>query len=107
MQGAVDIKPDFVERRVINFGAVGGKDQSVVCVYVFIDLNACSVPNILVAAQKCTQLFQKLPVVIVVEFEAMTGEHKQSWIAAGAVHFVRIQSHKVLNVFLDLGVVMA
>ena len=107
MQGAVDIKPDFIKGGVVDLSAVSGENQRIVSVYIFVDLHAGGIPNVLVPAQECAQFIQKLPVVIVVEFEAMTGEHKQSWIAAGAVQLIRIQVQEILNVFFDLGIVVA
>ena len=88
---AVDGKIQGVKGGIHDASAVGTVDQGFVSLYVFVQLNIRTVPDILLATQGDTDLVQKIPVLLAVEFKAVSPQIKETGEAVCFVAGVYIQ----------------
>ena len=79
---AVDVKPNFMKRGVVNNRTVGTVLQGAVGGDVFVKFDIGAVPNILLAAKLFTDFVQKLPVVLTGKLEAVSPQIEEAGVTA-------------------------
>ena len=72
-------KPEGSESRIENPSPVCAHNKTVVIVYIFANFHVCCVPDIRITGDLAADLLNVRPVVISVEFEAVSPNIQQLW----------------------------